>query len=80
MTVLWDTSAVVSFLRADDPHHEDAVACMQCLEKKKGRLIFTNFIVAEVYALLLSRASPQMARQWLKKNPVVPERVTTHIL
>jgi predicted nucleic acid-binding protein len=73
---LWDTSGIVAFLRIDDPHHEEAVACMKRLELEKGRLILTNFIVSEIYVLLLVRVSPQSARRWLRENPVIPERVT----
>lgn len=76
MTVLWDTSGVVAFVRADDPHHAEAVACLRRLERNRWRLVLTNFIVSEVYALLLSRASPDVARRWLRENPMAPERVT----
>lgn len=75
MTVLWDTSGVVAFLRADDAHHEEAVDCVRHLEQRRLLLILTNFVVAEVYALLLARASPDAARTWLKENPIAPERV-----
>ncbi|MGE5577578.1 MAG: type II toxin-antitoxin system VapC family toxin [Syntrophothermus sp.] len=76
MNVLWDTSGVVAFLRADDPHHAEAAACVKRLEGVGGRLMITNFIVSEVYALLLSRASPHIARRWLRENPLIPQRVT----
>jgi predicted nucleic acid-binding protein len=74
--VLWDTSGVVAFIRTADAHHEAAVANMKLLEREQGRLVLTNFIVSEVYILLLTRVSPQAARRWLQENPIKPERVT----
>ena len=76
MSVFWDTSGIIAFLRADDPHHEEAVACVRRLERERKRLVLTNFIVSEVYTLLLVKVSPHIARRWLRENPIIPERVT----
>lgn len=76
MSVIWDTSGVVAFIRADDPHHEEAMACVHRMERERERLVLTNFIVSEVYTLLLARISPEIARRWLRENPVAPERVS----
>lgn len=76
MKVFWDTSGIVAFLRADDPHHKEAVFCVRRLEREKGRIILTNFVVSEVYVLILSRVSSDKARFWLRENPIRPERVT----
>ena len=50
------------------------VACVRRLERE--RLVLTNFVVSEVYTLLLVRVSPRLARQWLRENPLIPEGVT----
>jgi predicted nucleic acid-binding protein len=76
VTVLWDTSGVVAFIRTSDAHHEAAIANMKLLEREQGRIILTNFIISEVYILLLARVSSQAARRFLRENPIKPERVT----
>ncbi len=76
MSVLWDTSGVIAFLRADDPHHDEAMACTRRLEREGAHLVLTNFIVSEIYTLLRARISPDLARRWLRENPILPERIT----
>jgi predicted nucleic acid-binding protein len=48
---------VVAFIRTADAHHEAAVASVKLIEREQGRLILTNFIISEVYILLLTRVS-----------------------
>lgn len=76
MTILWDTGAVVALVNKRDQWHTEAKRRLRLLQKRKARLLLTNFVVGEIYALLLTRLGGDVARQWLATNDVAIERVT----
>lgn len=76
MTVLLDTGAAVALVNKRDQWHAEAKRRLRLLQKRKGRLLLTNFLVGEIYALLLSRLGGDIARQWLVTSDVAVERVT----
>jgi predicted nucleic acid-binding protein len=76
LTLLFDTGAVVALVNRRDQWHDQAVDRLRRLERLGHSLLLTNFLVGEIYALLLSRLGGDVARRWLRENDVVVERVT----
>ena len=76
MTLLWDTGAAVALVNKRDQWHVAAKKRLRLLQRRRGRLVLTNFLVGEIYALLLSRLGGAVARHWLETNDVAVERVT----
>ena len=64
-SVLWDSSAILALLDADDADHEDAVAVAQTLATEQRPSFITTYIEAEAHALLLRKLGRAIARQWL---------------
>jgi predicted nucleic acid-binding protein len=63
--VLVDTSAYFAAANRRDASHERATARMKELVAARRRLYTTNFILAELHALLLTRVDRQVAAQVL---------------
>lgn len=63
--VLWDSSAVLALLDADDGDHDAAVAVARRLANERRPCFLTNYLEAETHALLLRKLGRQMAREWL---------------
>ena len=63
--VLWDSSAILALLDADDADHERAVAVARQLASEKRPSFVTNYIEAETHALLLRKLGRTLAREWL---------------
>lgn len=59
--VFVDTSAYFAFSRNRDEHHRGAYFTMQKLVQERRRFVTTNFVVAELHALLIARASASLA-------------------
>lgn len=76
MTLLWDTGVAVALVNKRDQWHAAAKKRLRLLQRGRGRLVLTNFLVGEIYALLLSRLRGAVARRWLETNDVAVERVT----
>ena len=74
--ILVDTSGVYALLDKDDEHHRRAAALLQSLPKRGLKPLLTNFVVAEIHALLLSRLGHATARRWLLGQIWPVERVT----
>jgi predicted nucleic acid-binding protein len=72
--VLWDSSAILALLDADDADHERAVAVARAIASERRPSFVTNFVEAEAHALLLRKLGRTIARQWLLAGglPVVP--------
>ena len=51
--VLWDSSAILALLDADDADHEHAVAIAGQIASEKRPSLITNYIEVEAHALLL---------------------------
>jgi uncharacterized protein len=63
--VLWDSSAILALLDADDADHEQAVAIADQIASEKRPSFVTNYIEVEAHALLLRKLGRTLAREWL---------------
>ena len=63
--VFVDTSAYFATANRRDAHHAQASALLQQLVAERRRLFTTNFILAELHALLLTRVNRAVAVQVL---------------
>ena len=63
--VLWDSSAILALLDADDADHERAVAVAHEIARQRRPSFITNHIEAQAHALLLRKLGRVMAREWL---------------
>ena len=64
-SVLWDSSAILALLDADDADHARAVAAAREIASEARPSFVTNYIEAEAHALLLRKLGRTIARQWL---------------
>ena len=64
-SVLWDSSAILALLDADDADHASAVAVAHQLASERRPSFITNYIEAETHALLLRKLGRAIAREWL---------------
>ncbi len=63
--VLWDSSAVLALLDADDADHGRAVEIANRIAEERRPSFITNYIEAEAHALLLGKLGRALAREWL---------------
>jgi len=63
--VLWDSSAILALLDADDADHERAVAITGQIASERRPSFITNYIEVEAHALLLRKLGRTLAREWL---------------
>ena len=63
--VLWDSSAILALLDADDADHERAVEAAGQIASEKRPSFVTNYIEVEAHALLLRKLGRTVAREWL---------------
>ena len=72
-SVLWDSSAILALLDADDADHARAVAVARRIASEERPSFITNYIEAEAHALLLRKLGRTVAREWLLSGglPVV---------
>jgi predicted nucleic acid-binding protein len=63
--VLWDSSAILALLDADDADHECAVAIARQIASERLPCFITNYIEVEAHALLLRKLGRTLAREWL---------------
>lgn len=64
-SVLWDSSAILALLDADDADHERAVAIACQIASERRPSFITNYIEVEAHALLLRKLGRSLAREWL---------------
>jgi predicted nucleic acid-binding protein len=64
-SVLWDSSAILAFLDADDADHARAVAVARDIASDRRPSFVTNYIEAETHALLVRKLGRAIARDWL---------------
>ena len=64
-SVLWDSSAILALLDADDADHARAVAAARDIASERRPSFITNYIEAESHALLLRKLGRGIAREWL---------------
>ena len=63
--VLWDSSAILALLDADDADHHLAVAGARQIARDRRPSFITNYIEAEAHALLVRKLGRALAREWL---------------
>ena len=63
--VLWDSSAILALLDADDADHEKAAEVAHRIALESRPSFITNYIEAEAHALLLRKLGRALAREWL---------------
>jgi uncharacterized protein len=63
--VLWDSSAILALLDADDADHERAVVIAGQIALERRPSFITNYIEVEAHALLLRKLGRTLAREWL---------------
>jgi predicted nucleic acid-binding protein len=63
--VLWDSSAILALLDADDADHQRAVAIARRIASERRPSFITNYIEVETQALLLRKLGRALAREWL---------------
>jgi predicted nucleic acid-binding protein len=63
--ILWDSSAILALLDADDADHRGAVKVARQIAAERRPSFITNYIEAEAHALLLRKLGRMVARQWL---------------
>ena len=73
--VLWDSSAVLALLDADDADHPRAVEIITRIAKERRPSFITNYIEAEAHALLLRKLGRALAREWLLTGGLTVLRV-----
>ncbi len=64
-SVLWDSSAILALLDADDADHTRAVAVARDIASEQRPCFISNYIEAEAHALLVRKLGRAIARQWL---------------
>jgi len=75
--VLVDTSGLYEYLNRGAANHLTAKAAMKSLREAGLEPVLTNFLVAEIYALILIRVGATMARSWLLANRWRVERANS---
>ena len=63
--ILWDSSAILALLDADDADHDNAVKTARRIAAERRRSFITNYIEVEAHALLLCQLGRVLAREWL---------------
>jgi len=74
-SVLWDSSAILALLDADDADHRRAVAVARDIASERRPCFITNYIEAETHALLLRKLGRSLARDWLLTGGLTVVRV-----
>lgn len=64
-SVLWDSSAILALIDADDADHARAVTVARQIAVERRPSFITNYVEAEAHALLLRKLGRTIARQWL---------------
>ncbi len=63
--VLWDSSAILALLDADDADHARAVTVARQIASEARPSFVSNYIEAEAHALLVRKLGRTIAGQWL---------------
>jgi len=63
--VLWDSSAILALLDANDADHGRAVQVATQIASERRPSFVTNYIEVEAHALLLRKLGRMLAREWL---------------
>ena len=63
--MLWDSSAILALLDADDADHERAVGAARRIAAEARPSFITNYVEVETHALLLRKLGRTLAQEWL---------------
>jgi predicted nucleic acid-binding protein len=63
--VLWDSSAILALLDADDRDHARAAEIARTIARQGRPSFVTNYVEVETHALLLAKLGRSLAREWL---------------
>lgn len=63
--VLWDSSAILALLDADDTDHALAAKIAGDIAHDRRPSFITNYVEVEAHALLLRKLGRALAREWL---------------
>lgn len=74
--VLWDSSAVLALLDADDADHRAAALIAHKIAGERRPSFITNYVEVETHALLLRKLGRSLARQWLLSGGLPVVRVS----
>ncbi len=71
--ILWDSSAILALLDADDADHLKAVDVARQIAGRSHPSFVTNYVLVETHALLLRKLGRALARQFLEQGalPIV---------
>jgi len=71
--VLWDSSAILALLDADDADHAKAARTARKIAVERRPCFITNYVEAETHALLLRKLGRALALEWLLRGglPVI---------
>ena len=64
-SVLWDSSAILALIDADDADHVRATAVARRIAAERRPSFITNYVETEAHALLLRKLGRALAREWL---------------
>lgn len=76
--VLWDSSAILALLDADDADHHRAVTVAHQIAAERRPSFITNYVEVETHALLLRKLGRTLAREWLLTGGLPVLRVLPH--
>ena len=76
--VLWDSSAILALLDADDADHEYAARVAGQIADAQRPSFITNYVEAEAHALLLRKLGRALALEWLLAGGLPVVRVLSH--
>ena len=65
--VFVDTGAHYALADANDPDHEEAVRLLQQISRQRYALVASNFVISEVYTLLLKRLGWERAIRYVEE-------------
>ena len=65
--VFVDTGAHYALADANDPEHEEAVRLLQQISRQRYALVISNFVISEVYTLLLKRLGWERAIRYVEE-------------
>ena len=74
--VLWDSSAILALIDADDADHLRSVAIASDIASRRRPSFVTNYVEVETHALLLRKLGRAVARDWLLGAPLPVVRAT----
>lgn len=77
--VLWDSSAILALLDADDADHQRAVAAAKRVAAERRPSFVTNYVEVEAHALLLRKLGRLIAREWLFSGGLPVLRATPEV-